>query len=99
MIKRDIYKIKHNRKTNELRGHIKRYFPEDQSYREWEMVGKVDGDGYILICFWSKVKTYKSRGCIFTRHKGDNIFEGYYLEDHKDGKIDRTPIRLKKKQE
>lgn len=43
------------------------------------------------------VGTHKSRGCAFLRHKKDDVYEGYYLEDHDDGIIDKTPIRLIKK--
>lgn len=95
--KRDFYKIKHNRRTSELSGTINRIFPNSQTHRKWKMIGKVDGDGYVLFSFWSIVGTHKSRGCAFLKHKEDNVFEGYYLEDHKEGKIDKTPIRLVKK--
>lgn len=95
--KRDTYKVKHNRRTNELSGYIRRMKPIDQNYRKWKMMGKIDGDGYILFVFSSMVSTHRSRGCAYLRHKEDNVFEGYYLEDHRDGKIDKTQIRLVKK--
>ena len=95
--KRDSYKIKHNKRTNELYGTISRIYPENQTYRKWKMVGKLDGDGYILYSFWSVVSTHRSRGVVYLRHKEDNVFEGYYLEDHIEGKIDKTSIRLIKK--
>lgn len=94
--KRDTYQIKHNRRTNEIKGTISRYQPVDQNHRKWKMVGKIDGN-YIIFSFWSEISTHKSHGCVYLKHAEDNVFEGYYLEDHKDGKIDKTHIRLKKK--
>lgn len=95
IIKRDEYKLRHNRFTNTIKGKINRYEPSNQRYRSWVCTGVIDGDCLILT-FWSNKRILKSNGCIYAKHCGDSSFEGFYLEDH-NGVIDRTKIRLIKK--
>lgn len=51
VVKHDSYKIKHNRRTNEITGTISRMYPTDQTRRRWKMIGTVDGGSYILFSF------------------------------------------------
>lgn len=92
IIKRDEYTLRHNKFSNKIRGSITRIEPNDQRHRQWICTGVIDGD-YLILTFWSYKKLLKSNGCIYARHTGDNIFDGYYLEDH-NGVIDQTKIRL-----
>lgn len=92
IIKRDEYKLRHNRFTNQIKGKINRYEPSEQRHRNWICTGVIDGD-FLILTFWSNKRILKSNGCIYAKHNDDNCFEGFYLEEH-NGVIDRTKIRL-----
>lgn len=93
--KRDEYNIKHNKKTHTITGTIKRYYPEEQKHRHWTLNGVIY-DRYIIISFWH-IGPQKSNGCIYAKLVDDFIYEGFYLEEHNEGVIDKTPIRLLRK--
>jgi hypothetical protein len=95
VIKRDSFQLKHNKKDNTIYGTIKRIEPKNQDYREWNCTGVID-QGYLILSFWSKDSNTKSNGCIYVHHIDDYVYEGYYLEEHRQGKIDVTPINLYK---
>ena len=95
VIKRDEYKLRHNRFTNKIKGKIRRYEPGGQRHRSWICTGVIDGE-YLILTFWSNKHILKSNGCLYAKHKDDNCFEGFYLEDH-NGVIDTTKIRLIKR--
>lgn len=40
----------------------------------------------------------KSRGCIYVKLFADFEFRGYYLEEHSDGTIDKTPLIIKRRE-
>ena len=92
--KRDVYVLKHNKRTNTFSGSIKRVLPISQGARTWEINGVIN-HGYFIASFWHD-GPQKSSGCIYAKLTADNQYEGYYLEEH-NGIIDRTPITLKKK--
>lgn len=95
--KRDRFFLRHNTKTNKIEGEIKRYYPSTQNHREWYCSGKVD-QSFLLIYFWSKDLTQRSNGSIYAKlQSSDRSYQGYYLEEHKDGTIDKTPIRIYKR--
>ena len=58
------------------------------------MNGAID-DGFFIASFWRN-GPQKSNGCIYAKLIADELYEGYYLEEH-NGVIDKTPILLKKK--
>lgn len=100
VIKRDQYEIKHikmrytgNLVTN-IHGTIQRVIPLDQTHRHWDCIGYLDGE--ILTILYQSMEGQKSRGCIYLRLFNDFEFRGYYLEEHRDGTIDKTPVIIKK---
>lgn len=100
IIKRDLYEIKHirSKRTDKLvinmTGTIKRVYPIEQSARIWDFFGYLDGD--VLTIMYQSQEGQKSRGCIYLKLAPDFLFHGYYLEEHIDGTIDKTPLILKK---
>jgi hypothetical protein len=100
IIKRDIYQIKHIRYKHteklvvNMTGTIKRVYPIVQNARIWDFFGYLDGD--VLTVIYQSQEGQKSRGCIYLKLVSDLKFQGYYLEEHRDGMIDKTPLILKK---
>lgn len=96
VIKRDEFKIKHNKRNHTIEGTIKRIFPVEQNHRAWHSNGVIDGR-YFILSFWS-ADMQKSNGCIYAKLIDDYEYKGYYLEEHADT-IDMTPITIKKSRE
>ncbi|MGN8753438.1 hypothetical protein [Blautia sp. HCP3S3_C4] len=100
-IKRDIYKLKHKKlrysgkMTVNIVGTISRVSPEKQKHRKWHVIGYLEGN--ILTMMYQAKEAQKSRGCIYVKLFADFEFRGYYLEEHSDGTIDKTPLIIKKK--
>ncbi len=100
VIKRDIYEIKHTKifYTGKLviniSGTIRRVAPAEQQHRRWDCIGYLDGE--VLTILYQSKELQKSRGCIYLRLFKDFEFRGYYLEEHKDGTIDKTPLIMRK---
>lgn len=100
-IKRDIYKLKHKKlrysgkMTVNIVGTISRVSPEEQKHRKWDVIGYLEGN--ILTMLYQAKEAQKSRGCIYVKLYADFEFRGYYLEEHSDGTIDKTPLIIKKK--
>lgn len=94
IVKKDEYIIQHNKRDNTLTGSIRRILPVEQKHREWKMQGVINGN-YLIIVFWAS-PMQKSNGCIYAKLSGDYEYSGYYLEEY-EGIIDKTPIRLRKK--
>lgn len=92
VIKRDRFYLKHDKHNHTVKGTIKRISPEDQIYREWECNGVIY-DRFIILSFW-RIGPQKSNGCIYAKLTRDRRYEGYYLEEHQTGEIDKTPISL-----
>lgn len=76
-------------------GTIKRVQPLTQGHRRWQFKGYLEGD--VLTILYQSQRGVKSRGCIYARLVDDFKFEGIYLEEHIDGKIDSTHLVLTKK--
>ena len=100
-IKNDIYKLKHKRlrysgkMTVNIVGTISRVTPEEQNHRQWDVIGYLEGN--VLTMLYQAKEAQKSRGCIYVKLFADFEFRGYYLEEHSDGTIDKTPLIIKKK--
>ena len=112
-IKEDIYNLKHyetngrqrNRRIHgmnvNLHGEIFRVRPKSQQ-REWRFIGYL-ADEVMTILYEPKSKRKKSRGCIYLKKirdesTGNDFFRGFYLEEHRDGSIDKTPLTLTKEE-
>ena len=93
IVKTDFMYIKHNNKTNEFKGKIKRVFPDDQSFNERICKGVFTKDVMLTIA-WSKINTlsYGVGYLVMTDHF---TYSGDYL---KHDKSDRSifPVKLVK---
>lgn len=102
-IKIDTYKIKHKKSIYagklvvNVTGTIMRNSPSGQTDKRWNFIGYLDGD--VLTIIYQSREGQKSRGCIYVKLVEDFKFKGYYLEEHKDGQIDKTPLVIKKKRD
>lgn len=100
IVKQDQYDIKHTklkysgRLVSNIRGTIQRVSPTNQRHRRWDCIGYLDGE--VLTILYQSMEAQKSRGCIYLRLFKDFEFRGYYLEEHKDGTIDKTPVIIRK---
>ena len=63
----------------EIAGNIRREYPVDQSYRKWEIAGKLVGEDFIAI-FWSDNPEITSHGCWHLKRENDSLYIGYYLK-------------------
>lgn len=99
-IKEDVYNIKHKKiryggkMIINVEGTIERSYPESQKHRKWDVIGYLEGD--VLTLLYQSHEGQKSRGCIYVKLYTDFEFRGFYLEEHKDGRIDKTPVVIKK---
>lgn len=93
VVKRDIFTIKHNKRTNHVTGHVKRIYPNEQTHRGWKCSGVIANNHFIL-SFWSD-DLIMSDGCVYTVLVDDYTYEGYYLRGTKD-EINKIKIRLTK---
>lgn len=100
-VKIDVYELKHikTRYSGKLiiniEGIIKRTYPTEQTHREWDFIGYLDGD--ILTILYQSQEGQRSRGCIYAKLFTDFEFRGYYLEEHNSGIIDTVPLIIKKR--
>lgn len=99
-IKQDMYYIKHKKirysgkQVINVEGTIERSYPENQKHRKWDVFGYLEGG--VLTLLYQSQEGQKSRGCIYAKLYTDFEFRGFYLEEHKDGRIDKTPVIIKK---
>lgn len=95
IIKEDILELKHNVKTNEFKGTIKRDLPTEQRHRDWVFKGVFINESMLLV-FWSK-QAIPSYGVEYLVLVGDLEFQGYYLKkDHNSDNIYKVKIVNKK---
>lgn len=95
VIKEDILELKHNVKTNEFKGTIKRDLPTDQRHRDWVFKGAFINDSMLLV-FWSK-QAIPSYGVEYLIMVGDLEYQGYYLKkDRNSDEIYKVKIVNKK---
>jgi len=101
VVKKDIIDLKHNVKTDEFKGTIKREYPYDLNHRNWECKGIFVRDAMLLF-FWSK-EEIPSCGVEYLVLADDYTYRGYYLKQEKNrdathkGDITRVKITNKKK--
>lgn len=50
----------------------------------------------MLTLLYRAYEGQKSRGCIYVKMKSNDDYQGFYLEEHQDGKIDKTPLTIRK---
>lgn len=102
----DVYTLKHKKfkytgkLIDNVSGTIQRVYPPEQCKRSWDFFGYLDGG--IMTILYQADEGQKSRGCIYLKLKYQNgldDFRGYYLEEHDDGTIDKTPVVLFKVEE
>ncbi len=99
VVKRDYYRLKHTKTRYSgnliinIKGKIRRAEPESE--RKWDVLGYLDGDILTMI-YQSGKQSQKSRGCIYVKLIPDDEFRGFYLEEHEDGVIDKTPLVIRK---
>lgn len=97
-VKRDFYNMKHKKMKYSgkliinISGTIQRDYPKIG--RKWDMEGYLDGN--VLTIIYQSQEGQKSRGCIYLTLYKDYEFRGFYLEEHRDGAIDKTPLILRK---
>lgn len=96
--KTDYYLLKHSKnKYSEdlvinIEGTIRRKAPT--TGRSWNVSGYLADE--VLTLLYRAYPGQKSRGCIYVKMKSNDDFQGFYLEEHADGKIDKTPLILRK---
>lgn len=97
-IKTDYYYLKHvkNKYSGSLvinmEGRIWRKEPVEG--RTWNVCGYLADD--ILTLLYRASEGMKSRGCIYVKMQINDEFKGFYLEEHQDGRIDKTPLIIRK---
>lgn len=95
VIKKDITKVRHNRKSNWLYGTVGRTFPLNQTYRKWKMKGMLVGSNIICLV-WSK-QIITSFNCAYFHQTKDYYYDGYYLKfNDNTNKIEKCKITLSK---
>ena len=94
----DYYLLKHskNKYSGDLviniEGTIRRKKPKEG--RSWNVSGYLADD--ILTLLYRAHEGQKSRGCIYAKMKINDDYQGFYLEEHQDGRIDKTPLIIRK---
>lgn len=97
-VKTDYYYLRHvkNKYTGDLvinmEGEIWRRLPYEG--RVWNVCGYLADD--VLTLLYRAREGMKSRGCIYVKMQSNDEFKGFYLEEHEDGKIDKTPLIIKR---
>ena len=80
--KTDYLLLKHDKKTDEFKGAISRYLPDEQKYRNWVFKGVFTKDTMLLV-FWSK-EDISSYGVEYLIMTDDFEYRGYYLKRDKE---------------
>lgn len=99
-IKQDRYELIHSKHRHSgnlvvnVHGTIRRIIPSTSNSRQWKFIGYLNGN--VLTILYQAKEGQRSRGCIYLRLVSDFQFKGYYLEEHKDGTIDKTPLIIRK---
>lgn len=93
VIKRDIAKNKHNKKTNCIIGTVRRETPYQCPSKKWNCSGIITDD-HIIVSFWAN-DLIKSDGCVYATFVSDYTYEGCYLKEA-ENEIRKVKIRLAK---
>lgn len=78
VVKRDRIEVRQGPRSDYVHGRIRRFYPQDQRYREWNFAGRIR-DGNFFAAFWSVDRAIRSYGCWYLQQVSDFRFEGYYL--------------------
>lgn len=98
VIKTDYYLLKHSKNKYSgslvinIEGIIRRMEPT--TGRTWNVSGYLADE--VLTLLYRAHEGQKSRGCIYVKMKSNDDYQGYYLEEHQDGKIDKIPLIIRK---
>lgn len=98
VVKTDYYLLKHSKNKYSgslvinIEGIIRRMEP--RTGRAWNVSGYLADE--VLTLLYRAHEGQKSRGCIYVRMKSNDDYQGYYLEEHQDGKVDKTPLIIRK---
>lgn len=98
VVKIDYYLLKHSKNKYSgnlvinIEGTIRRKEPE--TGRSWNVSGYLADE--VLTLLYRAHEGQKSRGCIYVKMKSNDDYQGFYLEEHQDGKIDKTPLIIRK---
>ncbi len=77
IVKSDVYYLSHNIKTGEIKGKMKRIYPDEQVGRKWLVRGVFYKPNLIMYSLTKELNTsMASAVCQLTK---DNCFDGYYL--------------------
>ena len=93
IIKRDIVKIKHNKKTGWIHGNVKRNLPKEETYKEWKIEGLLIGKDIICL-IWSK-QSFVSLNCSYLRQIEGYEYEGFCLKNINEN-IEKYKVTLSK---
>lgn len=94
----DYYLLKHSKHKHSenlvinIEGTIRRKEPEEG--RTWNVSGYLADDTLTLL--YRAHEGQKSRGCIYAKMQSNDDYQGFYLEEHRDGRIDKTPLIIRK---
>lgn len=98
IVKKDYYLLKHSKNKYSgklvinIEGTIRR--KEPNVGRMWNVSGYLSDE--VLTLLYRAYEGMKSRGCIYVKMQGNDDYKGFYLEEHHDGKIDKTPLIIRK---
>ncbi len=98
VVKTDYYLLKHSKNKYSgnlvinIEGTIRR--KEPTTGRAWNVSGYLADE--VLTLLYRAYEGQKSRGCIYVKMKSNDDYQGFYLEEHQDGKIDKTPLIIRK---
>lgn len=98
VIKTDYYLLKHSKNKYSgnlvinIEGTIRRMEPT--TGRAWNTSGYLADE--VLTLLYRAYEGQKSRGCIYVKMKSNDDYQGFYLEEHQDGKIDKIPLIIRK---
>lgn len=90
----DVINLRYNERPHILLGDIIRIKPDDQSHRQWNLIGHVVGESIMMIYYSHSTN---SAGCSFVRHYHDATYKGYYLRYNYETKsIDKMEMVFEK---
>lgn len=98
VVKTDFYLLKHSKNKYSgslvinIEGTIRR--KEPTTGRSWNASGYLADE--VLTLLYRAHEGQKSRGCIYVKMKSSDDYQGFYLEEHQDGMIDKTPFIIRK---
>jgi len=97
ILKKDRVELKHNYFTKKVLGKVKREFPKEEDYKEWEFQGIVRGN-MLFILYWSTDLSTNSGsyGTIQLNQINESKLTGFYIRPISKGKNDKVSNSMKK---